>query len=139
MRQEIKVALHVIVTLGILLVFHLGALGLHLYFTLPWFDFILHLLGGVAVGFAYVLFVSLRYARTAKFNRFYDLVGVFVSIMFVGILWEVFEWYAGIAYAIEGYVQDTSLDLVADTIGAFFAYLLIFEEYKGVTRKQKRS
>ncbi|HRH26125.1 MAG TPA: hypothetical protein PLF31_01495 [Candidatus Paceibacterota bacterium] len=131
MRQEIKVALHVIVTLGILLVLHLGALGLHLYYTLPWFDFILHLLGGVAVGFAYVLFISLRFMKTKQYSRVLDITGVFLSIMFVGIVWEIFEWQAGIANAIEGYIQDTSLDLVADTIGAFLAYLFVLEEYKG--------
>jgi len=52
----------------------------------------------------------------------------FWSILFVGVLWELYELIIGEArYTAKDYVYDTTLDLIVDLLGAmvgcFYAYL----------------
>ncbi len=93
------------------------AVKLHLYWTLHYFDSLVHFTAGVSVGFAALWFFSR--SVTAK----NILLVSFAMTLFVGIIWEIFELYFNITYLSDGihYVTDTSFDLVMDCLGALVA------------------
>jgi hypothetical protein len=98
---------------ALLALLNLIALSLYLYWTVWWYDVMMHLLAGLAGGLTVCWFV--RFYSPSK-----QLFFVLISVMIVGITWEVFEYIFDIA-AITNYVQDTTLDLIADAAGAVLA------------------
>ena len=104
------------------------AIHFNIYYTLPWFDTFMHFLGGATA--AVVLYVilarlDLRYYRTvASF-----FVALVLMTFLVGLFWEIVEYVVN--YYIPTYafdIVDTATDLVADTLGAVVAALLLFTQ-----------
>lgn len=108
---------------------HFIALQFYLYWTVWWFDVLLHFLGGFWISLVAVWFVyfSNLYKR-ADYSSLWDIlyVGVIVTL-FVAVGWEVFEWYAGIIVDSQDYWTDTIGDVIMGVIGAvaasFYAFL----------------
>lgn len=120
-----KLALLIIKTLAVVLILHLVAIFFKFYWTTWWFDHIVHFIAGVSVGFAYIFFRKYFYWLERYTGYF---VGLFLFVLFVGILWEIFEWYMNLASSVEGYWLDTSVDVVCDVLGGVFAFLYIKEK-----------
>lgn len=97
-------------------VLHLSALALSLYWLYPWFDVLLHFLGGVWVFLALVWLAE-------RFRVPYRVFLVFLGVLFVGVGWEVFELLAGIPRE-ANFVLDTSIDLLMDSLGGITGVLL---------------
>ncbi len=115
-----KLPFLVIGTLCLVYVLHIVAIVLRLYWTSWWFDEIVHALAGFSVGLSYLMFRS-------YFSWLEKSVGagtaLILGVFIVGVSWEVFEWYAGLASVhIEGYWLDTSMDVIADMLGGIAAY-----------------
>jgi hypothetical protein len=101
-------------------VLEMVALRFHLYWTTPWFDIMMHFLGGVWVAFAalWALLFVWRHAENLP-NRFSVYVVPFGATLVVGVLWEVFEYLFGIAiFGNDAYAVDTALDMGMDLFGA---------------------
>lgn len=88
------------------------ALAESLYWHYPWFDTLMHFLGGLAVA---SFIVGLLHKHRAQ---------VFLAGM-VGIAvgWEVFEFIIGTQRE-ANFVFDTALDLLMDTLGMATVYLI---------------
>jgi hypothetical protein len=106
---------------------HIIGTALHLYWTFWWFDIVVHFLGGVwiaATGF-WVYYMSLWRGGTppVRVIRFFA-VTVFCSVI-VGVLWELFEYGAGLTFVLPGvdYQTDTLADIGMDVVGGLCAYL----------------
>jgi len=110
------IALGLIIILGAL---HFIAEAFYLYWTIWWFDNIMHLLAGFAGGFiiVWLLFSSLKY----RLSNFKSVLLIIASVLLIGVAWEIFEYVNGIAQSSEDYVLDTSLDLFFDVLGASLA------------------
>jgi hypothetical protein len=99
---------------------------LYLYWTVWWYDMLLHFLSGFSVGLAAVwlwgkLFsVQMHFWKTIVFALFGSLI--------IGVLWEAYELYFGITLFSDGisYVTDTLSDLTLDICGGFFSGLYAF-------------
>ena len=94
------------------------------YVEYGWYDIMMHILGGMGIALSVIAFLPL-------FKRFWMaiikkpvrnsrrfVVGI---VIFVGIVWELFEIYFNItSYPLwtKMYYLDTLKDLVDDTIGA---------------------
>jgi hypothetical protein len=119
-----KISFLLVTTLFVVLVLHLMAIFFKFYWTTWWFDHIVHFIAGVSVGLFYILFR--RYFLWLE--KYLGYLFSFLSfVLFVGIAWEVFEYYTGLTSSMEGYWLDTSIDIVADILGGFFAFLYIKE------------
>ena len=94
------------------------ALIFYLYWTTVWYDILMHLAGGLAIGSLVILLFRINKRSAGAFAI------VFLVTMAVAISWEIFEYLIGETFSIEGYVIDTTLDLVLDAIGAILVYLL---------------
>jgi len=119
-RQKlILLALALVLIVGGL---HLLAIDLHLYWTVKYFDSLLHFLSGGAVGFAGIWFaLTNKNTLTPKEILAYALW----SIVIVGILWEIFELMGNITSFSDGmyYITDTTSDLVMDILGSLMAVI----------------
>lgn len=113
---------------------HILALKFSLYWMYPWFDIMIHFLGGlfVALSVLWFLFES-KYIRLNKSVR----NTIFVagsSIILVGVGWEIFEIFAGIPIE-EDFILDTTIDLTMGVLGAIVAGFIFIKIY--LTRNGK--
>jgi len=110
-----------IILLGAL---HLVASAFYFYWTVAWFDTMMHFLGGLSLGFFAIWFWydSPLFDRRIPTKREVFLAA-FLSIIFIGIGWEFFEYVYGISAPSAGqtFGQDTFCDLIADLCGASLA------------------
>lgn len=99
-------------------VLHKMALSLSLYWTVIWFDVMMHYLGG-----ALIALITLFFIYDSKFFNFSDkkpVVIFFTAIsttLIIGMGWELWELYMKFADVYEDRF-DTGLDLIMDTLGA---------------------
>lgn len=103
--------------LSILLwVLNFVALDQSLYWSLGWYDVMMHFLGGLTIGVLVVWFLKLENISVKSF------LFVFVCVMIVGIAFEIFEYVNDLTYSTQDYSIDTIIDLVMDALGAVSAY-----------------
>ena len=100
---------------------HVVASRYYLYWTMWWFDIPMHVLGGMWISIMTLwLLVRLRQEMREKWQA----VIVFLMVIGVGVLWELFEaGYLDIMHE-PGYVFDTLSDLLNDLCGGALGYLL---------------
>jgi hypothetical protein len=113
--------------IGILLVIFILALGvalldktghfLRLYWSLWWFDILMHFLGGLLIGLA----SAWSYVFVFKKGTSGLVRTTLLSVLIVGIFWEIYEVYIGIQVTHEPYIWDTSVDIIMDLVGAYLA------------------
>ncbi len=85
------------------------------YWTVPWFDTIMHTLGGFLVVMLAVPFLK-RVGMTLSVQT------LVLSVIIVGVGWEVFELLNNITgVPPEQYWSDTIVDLIADLLGGLLA------------------
>jgi hypothetical protein len=109
--------------LTVVAILHWIASGEGYYWTVEWYDFMMHFLGGVWVAL-FGLWVS-HTTYGAKLRPFASARNLILFTLFVGVAWELFEIFAGFSNtAIAGYRADTIYDLIMDTAGVTFVVLL---------------
>ncbi|PIR85183.1 hypothetical protein COU15_02115 [Candidatus Kaiserbacteria bacterium CG10_big_fil_rev_8_21_14_0_10_45_20] len=99
---------------------HLGAYRYSLYFTVEWFDMMMHFLGGFLVGssIGWLLRFEVPIGLRSLLPTFWIII---IGVLSVALAWEAFELVAGIAPSI-GYQKDTIEDIMLGLIGAVVAY-----------------
>ena len=104
-------------------VLHSIAIKYYFYWTLSWIDIPIHFLGGLTVSLAAIWFFY--------FSRYVPPLRLAIaSVLVVGIIWESFELFAGIAERnADYYISDTVLDFVANISGAVFGSLFAIGLY----------
>lgn len=123
--------LYSIATLGIaIFLSQVCAIATELYWKVWWLDIALHFLGGIWV--VLLLFWFFFYSGYIGMPRVHSLFALFfgaiLSVLFVGILWEWYEWILGTTFNIEGYWLDTFGDIASDIAGGL-AGCLVFVKY----------
>lgn len=118
----------VILAIGIL---QQVAIEYYLYWTLEWFDILMHFLGGFWFGYSalWILFFS-GYVNTPKRDdiKFFIIVALKIAIV-VGLLWEVFEYATGITFSygpVADHVFDTVKDIVMDSVGGVASAIFLY-------------
>ena len=87
------------------------------YVTIWWWDIPAHFIGGVWAGFLGAWFII-------HWKRRLSIFECAMFALFVGILWEIFEYVNGVggsAGPFMGYWLDTIKDLIMDTLGGALA------------------
>lgn len=103
-------------------ILHYMALKLFLYWTVAWFDILMHILGGLVIGLI-VLFILMNFVGIAFLNNKKILLFLTISgVLVVGLGWELWEIFLGWTDVLADQV-DTMIDIVMDTIGALFAFI----------------
>ncbi len=114
-----------IVAGSILAVSHYFSIEFYLYWRYLWLDIPMHFLGGVAAGLGLFVLRDLRLVGTKGFlsDRWLKLDAVFLYLLSVTVIWEVFEILAGTPKS-SNYALDTVLDIAMGLTGGLFAYWL---------------
>ena len=93
-----------------------------LYWSLWWFDFVMHLLAGFAGGLIAVwIFYHPDLFSPKTANKSGGMLFAVILVLFFAIAWEVFEYVHDIAQPSEGYVRDTATDISLGVLGAIIS------------------
>jgi hypothetical protein len=113
-----------IIVLGAL---HQAGSAFFLYWDIPWFDMMMHFIGGFSVGmlFVWVWYGSDILGRRVIPARAAATLAVIAFVFAVSAGWELFEYAFDIANPTGGnYAMDTFNDFVAALLGALVAGVL---------------
>lgn len=103
-----------------LLITHVIALELYLYWSIWWMDIIMHLLGGIWLVCAWRTLIDFEYISKNRWS-----LKLMLPVLFgVMVLWEVFGVYVEQGFK-DGYVTDTVGDLVCGIVGALVGFWLL--------------
>jgi len=122
----------IFITIAIVAALHFSALQFYLYWRFWWFDILTHFLGGLWISISFLwLFFQFGLVNIVKNNKNYNLAVAFLAALFVGIMWEAFEYYFGlVAFDASNYAVDTATDISFDLVGGFAAYcIFLFKGY----------
>lgn len=89
----------------------------HWYYTIWWFDVLMHFSGGFWVSLFFL------YVFGGKYSTFKNFIVVISSVLVVGILWEFFEAYLNVLSLDSFDWGDTSSDVFLDLFGGSVAIL----------------
>ena len=102
-------------------VLHLLAIQELYYWTIGWYDIMMHFLGGFWVAI-FVLWFDSWHTLPIRPNTLFRIVG---AVILVGILWEVYELVFGMTFVSDGgYVMDTTQDFIMDAIGGVVGWFV---------------
>jgi hypothetical protein len=95
---------------------HYIALDRAYYWTVSWYDIMMHFLGGLWVALFIVWVVQ---SNIFPFLRSHlSFASLLVCVIGVGLVWEYYEIFFGLTFVTDPeYWGDTALDLVMDTVG----------------------
>lgn len=99
---------------------HLIASAFYYYWTIIWFDNLMHFLGGFSIGLL-SLWIYFSIFKNSDLTRKQTIIKSLIFVIAIGIGWEIFEYINGITQSEESYSLDTTQDLIADIIGAILA------------------
>ena len=96
------------------------------YFSIWYFDILMHFLGGIWLGLFFLWFFSIKNLSSLKwllnFDGFQFVYQTVLFVLFIGVLWEFFEFYTINYISQESFnVSDTISDIFFDLAGAFTA------------------
>jgi hypothetical protein len=83
----------------------------HWYYSIWWFDMLMHFLGGFWLGMVFVWFFKVRQREFSVNPRF--VIRLVAWILLIGVAWELFEYY------FINYVAQNNFDLL-DTLSDLF-------------------
>lgn len=99
-----------------------GAHFFYWYNSIWYFDMLMHFGGGFWVG----LFFIYIFSSNQSFSKI--IFRVFLSVLIVGALWEVFEFFMNnVIGRVPFDIFDTTLDIFFDLIGGLFSLLYFFK------------
>lgn len=102
---------------------HQFAVATSLYWYYWWFDSVMHFWGGILLGLGFLSFST--FSRIGYRPTLGKLMLLLISVT---ILWEIFEWHAGL-YNAETYWFDTIKDLLLGWIGGLLTFAFLRSRY----------
>lgn len=113
----------------LLALLHLAAIRFNLYYSIIWFDVVVHFVGGVFAGlWALQIFLYRNIGDTMAPSRTKIFLTAILGSLLLGLFWEIFEWSTGLIFTAKStYAFDTVLDFVADVAGGIAAAVYMFQ------------
>ncbi len=111
------VALYVGILGLIIAALHQSAITFYLYWELLWFDMVMHFLGGAWVALL-GFWLVLSFIRHPSFSKAQIFIITISSVLIIGILWEIFEYFTGLSFIFRDFWIDTLSDLTMDLLGS---------------------
>src|SRR3989344_2106281 len=97
--------------IALIALLHIVAMRFNLYFTLWWFDLVLHFLGGLWCSLFVLFYASVFWDGVWEKRGWCRMFLVGVSASFiVGVIWELYEYFFGFIFTTKSnYVLDMIL------------------------------
>ncbi len=121
----------------LILLSHWAGMYQGLYLNVPFYDDVVHFLGGIWIGGIILLLLQKfpQFLELKSGNKFGQAVGVIGLALIIGLGWEFFEWYLasyassqGAPVNLQPSIKDTLSDLFLDGLGAGLAVLITKKE-----------
>ena len=103
-------------------IMHYAALKFYFYWTISWFDILMHLMGGYLIGLIAISLLLNFLNNEIKNNKKIILILVLSFVLIIGLGWELWELFMNFSNILEDKL-DTVVDIIMDTIGGYFAFL----------------
>jgi len=102
-------------------VLHYISLKFFLYWTVSWFDIMMHFLGGFVISI-FIIFILYSYSdfENLKRHKIFLLSLIIGLTLVVGLTWELWEIFVGFTDTLND-LGDTVIDVIMDTVGSLFA------------------
>ena len=97
---------------------HNFAVVTSLYWYYSWFDMIMHFWGGILVVLGVYAICSLKHVPLKPTTLI-----IFSTLAITMLLWEIFEWKAGL-FDPQTHLFDTTKDIIVGLIGGLVGYLV---------------
>jgi fructose-specific phosphotransferase system IIC component len=97
-------------------VLHYYALQLFLYWTVGWFDILMHILGGLLIGLIAISFIKRIHAPEYVLHKNVIIIFTLFSVLVVALTWELWEIFVGFTNVLDDQ-GDTILDVIMGLIG----------------------
>jgi hypothetical protein len=115
--------LELLIASALVAILHYLALVLFLYWTTPWFDILMHFLGGGVIGLLVVfIFFTSGYIKYPNDHWVVVLSVTLGGVLIIGLTWELWEIFVGFTDVLSD-LGDTILDVIMDLLGGGVAYL----------------
>ena len=124
-----KLLKHLVVLMFFIFLANNIALQFYWYYSITYFDMLMHFLGGVWAG---LFFIYVFYVRKEVLNSLFYII---LFVLFIGILWEFFEFFMGTIARDSFDTGDTLSDIFFDLLGGLCAILYL---WKSKQKKQLR-
>lgn len=100
------------------------ATKLHLYWTVWWFDMLMHFIAGLCASMGFI-YIWNKFIRRITWNKSKIIFVGLLGTLFIGVIWEFYEIYFGISFLYEGdnFWNDTLSDLFLDMLGGYLGAL----------------
>lgn len=117
-----KLLQHLVFLMFFIFITDLLAKGFYWYYSISWFDMLMHFLGGFWVGlfFLYVFYDKNQFSK--------KLLAVILGVLLIGVLWEVFEFFLNVIAHDTFSIADTLSDIFFDLVGGFLAIFFYFKK-----------
>jgi len=119
MHTRSGLALPTILLALLLLVVHYLGMRFYIYWSVSWYDLVVHCLGGITVAFVVTLFAEYLW------NKRLGLKSVFSLTLLAAVCWEISEYIFGISGAPGHYWTDTLSDILMGLIGSIIGVFII--------------
>jgi len=108
---------------------HALALYFSWYWSIWWYDIVVHFLGGFWVGGLALWFCFFRKSSNTTLGNLKVYIISILAVIVIGVLWELFEFSLDTFVVFQtNNVLDTISDLAADVAGALTASILIMNK-----------
>lgn len=95
----------------------------YLYWTIEWFDILMHFLGGFLIAlFAMYILSRIGWFKNEKQYTLICILFTLAITLIIGLSWELWELFVGFSDQITD-LMDTITDIVMDLTGAITAYV----------------
>jgi hypothetical protein len=110
-------------------VLNMIAMIFHLFWTIMWFDMIMHFLGGLFVGLSVCLLFEYIWGNTLSYSE--KLYRGLPLVLLVGLLWEGYELLFHMTdFYSPDYFADSGMDVVMDVWGGLVAIIYSHNKIK---------
>lgn len=100
------------------------------YESFPWFDMLMHFLGGVVVTFFAVFLFYKSYTRWRSHGNSWKIITLnIIVLLIVAVLWEIMEFSVQHAFNVYGVLatpEDSISDIILGLTGSLVALLYYF-------------
>lgn len=115
---------HLVVLMFFIFLVNFAANKFYWYYSVWYFDIIMHFLGGLWLGLFFAYIFSGKSGPSPGSGFFFK---VLLSTLVVGILWEFYEYYLN-AVSLESFdLPDTLYDIFFDMLGAAASLFYLFK------------
>lgn len=112
----------------VVLILHILALKFYLYWTIGWYDILMHFLGGFLIGLLIISFIRRIHVGEEILNTKLLSISVISGVLVIALGWELWEIFVGFTNILKD-KGDTILDIIMGLGGGLSSVFYYYFKY----------